>query len=115
MKIHLQGIQCMLNDESDADEAFLKFKGKRIWPDHGRYHKMNSTERCELDIMIEPDSSGDIEIELWDWDLLSSNDLIGTFHMKVNSDDYGNFSTMLQKAKIESTASYMLYWEVKND
>lgn len=112
MKIHIQGIQCMLNEESDADEAFLKYKGKRIWPKHGKYHKMNSTERCEVDLIIDHDISEDMEIELWDWDLLSRNDKIGTFHMHITEDDYGNYSTMLQKANIGSTASYMLYWEV---
>ncbi len=112
MKIHIQAIQCLLNDESDQDEAFLKYQGKRIWPDHGRYHKMNSNEKCEVNVTIEHDPSHDLEVELWDWDLLSSNDLIGTFRMLVSADDYGKFSTALQRAKSTGTANYMLYWEI---
>ena len=115
MRIHIQGIQCMLNEESDQDEAFLKYKGKRIWPDHGRYHKMNSSERSEVDVIIDHDISEDLDIELWDWDLLSRNDLIGTFHMHVTEDDYGNYSTPLKVAHVGSTASYMLYWEILKD
>ena len=115
MRVHIQGIQCMLNDESDADEAFLKHNGKRIWPHHGRYHKMNSSERCEVDHIIEHKAGDDLEVELWDWDLLSRNDLIGTFKMHITADDYGNYSTMLQKKDITSTASYMLYWEILKD
>lgn len=112
MKIRIQAIQCMLNEESDQDEAFLKHNGKRIWPDHGRYHKMNSAEKCEVNVTIDHDVSSNLEIELWDWDLFSSNDLIGTFQMHINADDYGNFSTPLKRANVSSTASYMLYWEI---
>ena len=112
MKIKINSIQCMLNDEADQDEAFLKYNGKRIWPDHGRYHKMNSAEKAEVKILLEHDTQTDLIIELWDWDLLSRNDLIGTFQMTVHPDDYGSFSTMMKLAETGSTASYMLYWEI---
>lgn len=115
MRIHIQGLQCMLSDETDADEVFLKYKGKKIWPKKGRYHKMNSSERSEVDIIVDHDISEDLHVQLWDWDLFSANDLMGTFHMHVTEDDYGNFNTMLQKKDLTSTASYMLYWEILKD
>ena len=56
----------MYDDESDADKAFLKHNGKRIWPHHGRYHKMNSSERCEVDHINEPKEGDYLEVEHWD-------------------------------------------------
>ena len=62
---------------------------------------MNSSERSEMDIILNHDPSEDLEIELWDWDLLCANDLIGTFHIHINQDDYGNFSTILRKLRLQ--------------
>ncbi len=110
--IKLLHLHCLLNDESDQDEVFLKHKGSRIWPDHGRYHKMNSGDRVEIQTSLSHDPATDLDIELWDWDLFSKNDLIGTFHIHLNQGDYGKFNSSLRKSTMESTASYMLEWEI---
>ena len=115
VKIHLMSMHCMLNEESDKDEVFLKHLGKRIWPTKGKYHAMASNERTPVDVHFEHDLEHDLSIELWDWDLLTPNDLIGTFQMHVNADDYGKFTTTLRIAHSTSTASYLLEWEIVED
>ena len=112
VKIHLIAMHCMLNEESDKDEVFLKHNKKRIWPQKGKYHAMGSNERTPVDVNFEHDPSNDLKIELWDWDLLTPNDLIGTFIMQVHADDYGKYTTTLQVAEPGSTASYLLEWEI---
>jgi len=112
VRIKLLHLHCMLNEESDKDEVFVKFNGHRVWPEHGRYHVMNSNERIALNIVLEHDPSKDLHVELWDWDLLSSNDLIGTFQMHVSANDYGKFTSSLKVAHEKSTASYLLEWEI---
>ncbi len=112
VKIHLIAIHCMLNEESDKDEVFLKHIGNRIWPTKGKYHAMASNERTSVDVIFDHDPIEDLIIELWDWDLLTPNDLIGTFQMHINADDYGKFTTALRVANSESTASYLLEWEI---
>ena len=112
VKIRLISLHCMLNEESDKDEVFLKHKGKRIWPQKGKYHTMDSNERTPVNVMLDHDPSNDLSVELWDWDLLTPNDLIGTFGMHINADDYGKFTTALRIAHSKSTASYLLEWEI---
>jgi hypothetical protein len=111
MQIRILSLHCLLNDETDKDEVFLKHLGKRVWPS-GRYHKIGSGEREPVNVVVEHDPVQDLVIELWDYDLLSANDLMGTFKAKLNARDYGKHTTTLQKADISSTASYILEWEV---
>jgi len=113
VKIHLIAMHCMLNEESDKDEVFLKHKGKRVWPHKGKYHAMGSNERTQIDVKFDHDPAHDLSVELWDWDLLTPNDLIGTFQMRINADDYGKFTTTLRVATSGSTASYLLEWEIE--
>jgi len=86
MQIKLLSIHCTLNDEIDKDEIFLKYKGKKIWP--GSPHKsINSGERLEIDMEFKHDPIEDLIIELWDFDFLSKNDLLGTFFIKLDEED----------------------------
>ena len=105
----------MLNEESDKDEVFLKHNGKRVWPQKGKYHAIDSNERTPVDVSFDHDTTNGLVVELWDWDLLTPNDLIGTFGMQVNADDYGKFTTALKIAHSKSTASYLLEWEIVDD
>lgn len=113
-QIKLLHLHCLLNDESDKDEVFLKHKGQRIWPNPKRFHQMNSGERVSLNQSLSPDCP-DLSIELWDWDLLSPNDLLGCFHIRLNPDDFGRFTASLNKKDERSTASYLLEWEIVGD
>lgn len=112
VKIHLIAMHCMLNEESDKDEVFLKHSKKKVWPAKGKYHAMASNERTPVDVTFDHDPANDLAVELWDWDLLTPNDLIGTFQMHVNADDFGKFTTALRVAHAKSTASYLLEWEI---
>ena len=105
-------MHCTLNDEVDKDEVFLKYEGKKIWPG-GSYKVINSGERMEIGREFVHTADHDIIIELWDFDLLSKNDLLGIFTMKVDEEDRtSTYFTTMKLEQANSTASYMLEWEI---
>ena len=106
--INLKTIMCILSDEIDKDEVYLKMKGKKIWPKGKIYKALDSGEKNPLDIEFEHEE-GEIVIELWDYDFLSRNDLLGTFTMKVD-DQKGNYTASLKINSDKCTATYMSNW-----
>lgn len=109
--IKLHKLHCFLNDETDADEVFLKYKGNKIWP-LSFYKSIFSGELNTIDVTLRHDNDQEpIIIELWDYDLLSPNDLLGTFHLSIGSETYGKFQATM-KPEGGTTASYLLEWEI---
>ena len=110
-KITLKSLQCILNDEVDKDEVFLKLKGKKIWPSGKLYKQINSGEKIEINKSFDHEE-GEMVLELWDFDFLSKNDKFGEFRAKIDSEK-GGFVTGLKLTREGSTASYMLEWECR--
>lgn len=109
-KIQLISVQCTTPDEIDKDEMYLKFGGKKIWPEGERYHQVDTGDVEKVDLELEV-SEGWNEVELWDYDFVSHNDLLGVFKFKVD-DLPGKYSTSMKLLERNSTASYMLFWEI---
>ena len=115
-EIELTKLQCITTDEIDKDELFIKYKDKKIWPTGSKYHQMDSTDVVNINLTIEHHlADGPLILELWDYDLISANDLLGTFEMKLSEDDFGDFSTYMKSHSQKSTAVYMLYWKIVTD
>ena len=109
-KIRITSVQCLTPDEIDKDEMYLKKDGHKIWPAGELYHRVDTgdIELVGLDLEVE---KGWNEIELWDFDFISLNDKLGVFKFNVDADP-GKYSTTMTLLERDSTASYMLYWEV---
>lgn len=107
-KCTLLALHCYLSDEGDKDEVFLKFNGKRIWPSGAKYVKADK-EEMKIALEMEVNEGDDMNIELWDYDLLTPNDLLGSFNFKLLSKG-GPYRTDLQRAK-DAKAKYTLEWE----
>jgi len=106
---HLLRLHCYLSDEQDGDEVFLKYKGKRIWPEK-KYVNVKEGP-TDLDINIEGITSREpIEIEIWDYDFWSPNDRLGKCRMTIDSRG-GPFRTDLAAEKEGDQAKYTLEWE----
>jgi len=110
-KIKLHKIECITADESDKDEIYLKYFGKKVWPKRSKFTRVDSGDVAKVDIEIEV-VSGWIELELWEFDLTSRNDHLGTFYLKVD-DPSGLYTTDLERNDdVSERAEYKLNWEV---
>lgn len=109
----LARLHCYFVEETGYDDVFLKYNNKKIWPDMKRQQPIMMDTATELDVEIKDISiNQEVKIELWDWDLLSPNDKLGTFTMVIEGDS-GPFSTdMLQNRKETTKAKYTLDWDV---
>ena len=112
LTLELLKLNCYISDESDADEVFLKFNHKKIWPVKHHYESMNKGSLTVEVEIGELEVNSIIEIELWDYDLLSANDLLGTF--RITADKAGGpFNTDLTPNKKKSDhARYNLEWQL---
>ena len=109
-KIRINSVQCMTPDEIDKDEMFLKMDGKKIWPEGEKYHRVDTGDKAEVGMELQL-KEGWNEIELWDFDYVSLNDKLGRFKFKVDNEP-GKYSTSMEVLERDSTASYLLFWEI---
>lgn len=109
--LRLESLISYVQSESGGDEIFIKYKNEKVAPDDGRYIKMSRGGPVTLGVEIEIDKTETwVELELWDYDLLSPNDSIGKFRLLV--DETGdNFSTELKRSD-DTDAQYVLNWSV---
>ena len=105
---NLINIHCHVPDESDLDEVYLKYNGKKIWPSK-RYRQLKPGATPVETEIKDLEREGFMEIELWDYDFLSRNDLLGKFRMPLDQAG-GPFTTDLTKEG-NTSAAYTLEWE----
>ena len=111
MILRITHIKCLVNDEIDGDEIYFKYKEKKIWP-KGLFRFIKTGQEVVVDIGMEVPEDEFTVIELWEYDLLSKNDYMGTFEMKVNEEG-GPFTTSMKPKGNEFLASYLLTWEAE--
>lgn len=109
---HLIKLYCYLVEEYKYDDIYLKYDQKKIWPVDKRQQPVYMDSEAELGIEIGGLKEGArIKIEIWDWDLLSPDDLLGTFNMHLAKG--GPFTTdMTRNLKETKKAKYTLEWYV---
>jgi hypothetical protein len=109
--LHIVKLTCYISDESDGDEIFLKMNGKKIWPEKENFKPMKGgTLPVGIEIKNIPEKSV-VNIELWDYDFLSSNDLLGNFKLIMDKRG-GPYNTDLTLNKKSDKARYNLEWEL---
>lgn len=109
-KIRLNAVHCTLPDEIDKDEMYLKYKGEKIWPKGSIYYRVDTGDVAQVGLTMEVEEGWN-EIELWDFDFLSRNDFLGKFRFKVD-DEPGVYTNSMNLVEENSTASYILDWEI---
>ncbi len=110
-QIRIIAVQCATPDEIDKDELYLKMNGEKIWPEGGMYHRVDTGDKVEVNLELDV-HAGWNEIEVWDFDFVSKNDLLGVFKFSVDTDP-GEYSTTMELLERDSTAMYHLFWELK--
>ena len=111
--LKLLRLHCYLVEENEYDDVFLIYQGKKIWPEDKRQQPIMMDTTTELNMQINNLSLHQgVEIELWDWDLFTPNDKLGTFSLIVPGDDEQYSTDMIQNAKKTRKAKYTLDWEL---
>lgn len=105
--IKLVSIICMQTDETDKDEIFLLMNNKKIWPEKSKFYAIDIDEEVSVNLQMEF-SKGNCSIDLWEYDYIGSNEILGSFELEVG--EKGSFSEMMTNIKGES--SYILNYEV---
>ncbi|MDH5604447.1 MAG: C2 domain-containing protein [Cyclobacteriaceae bacterium] len=106
--LNLIKLNCYLADESDADEIFIKHDGKKIWPE-GKYVKIkDGSMDIKREIKVEKGKS--VVFEIWDYDLFTPNDLLGT--VTIAADNMGGPYTSDMVKKDQGNSRYSIQWEI---
>jgi hypothetical protein len=106
----LNSILIHKQSEKDGDELYLKHNGKKIAPLKDKFIHVTSPE-IKLNTQIEVGSLGEwIEVELWEYDYLLPNKLLGTFKLLTDAKG-GPFIADLQVDSNEK-ARYSVNWEL---
>jgi len=110
--LQLKKLFCYFVEEHGYDDVYLKFQGEKIWPTDKRQQPVSMDSVTDLNVEIKSVIADSVvTIELWDWDLLSSDDLLGTFTLKAHVG--GPYTTDMKRNHEETDkAKYKLEWEV---
>lgn len=109
----LNRLHCYFVEEHEYDEVLLKYNGKKIWPKNKKWQAIMMDTTTALEVEIDGiEENQDVVIEVWDWDLLSSNDKLGTFTLPIENDVGAFSSDMVQNLKETNKAKHSLDWEL---
>jgi len=110
--LKLVNLNCFMTDETGSDEIFLMVNDQKIWPVD---HKFNTIRPGCTEISIELkdfDTGTLLEIEIWDFDFLSSNDLLGIFPIFLDEPGGPYQTDMIQNSEKTINAKYSIEWEL---
>ena len=107
-KIKLLNLKCYLSDEADGDEVYLKANGQRIWPVDGKYI-VPKEENVPINLQLNIQKGDSMEIEIWDYDLLSTNDHLGS--LTIHAEAHGQYENDFVK-RGNDQSKYALEWEI---
>lgn len=112
LTLHLRRLYCHVVEENGYDDVYLKADGAKIWPVGKKQQPVHEDTVTELDLEIMDLPPGQVyEIQLWDWDRFSADDLYGTFPLLI--EEGGPFTTdLIRNDRKTSKAHYTLEWGV---
>lgn len=108
--LRLESLVAYRQSESDGDEIFIKYKDEKIVPNDAKFLRM-AKDPVGLNVEIELDSDEKwVELELWDYDRFSPNDILGKFKLLV--DQVAETFTAELVREQDSDGKYILNWSV---
>ena len=110
LSVKLKSLTCFITDEDKFDDVYLKYNGKKVWPQDKKHHPV-PVGNTKLNFVISDIAPNTMmEIELWDYDTLSANDLLGKFTIVV--DKVGPpYTVDMVTPKPKDLAKYTLEWQ----
>ena len=110
--IKILQLNCFITDEVGFDELYFVVKEEKIWPVNNTYKsvKQGSTEiNVNIDNLL-PDTQ--LDLEVWDYDFLSSNDLLGKVPLHIDEPGGPYTTDMIPNIEETDKAKYSIIWEI---
>jgi len=111
LSIRINTIHCYMHEETDGDEVFLKLNGKKIWPEGEKYFEMKEQTQAVNLVVHDLPVNQMAELEIWDYDFLSPNDLLGKIKMMIDKPG-GPYTSDMQLTDEKQMARYAIVWEI---
>lgn len=105
-------LNCYMTEETGSDDIFLMMDQQKIWPEDQKFIPVQPGRTPVSVELKEYDPGTSVEIEIWDYDLLSSNDLLGTVHILLDEPGGPYLTDMIQNRKETEKAKYSIEWEL---
>ena len=110
--VRLKKLHCYQNNEERYDDIFLMYNGNQIWPKDKR-HEDVPIGSMPLMVDIPNVTTGtELEIEIWDHDKLSPNDLYGHARFIPGKDTGIPYTVDMKPTSEEEVARFSIDWEV---
>ena len=110
--LKLLNLYCYITDETGSDEIYLMVNREKIWPVDRVYCDVGPGRLGILVDLREFDAGTSIDIEVWDYDYLSSNDLLGIVPILLDEPGGPYITDMVQNREKTDKARYSIEWEV---
>jgi hypothetical protein len=105
-------LNCYITEEFGFDEVYMMMNGRRIWPKNHTYKSLKAGH-TKIDVEIKdlvPDQK--LEIEIWDFDFLTSNDLLGKIPVVIDEPGGPYTTDLIPSSEGGGKAKYSLTWEI---
>jgi hypothetical protein len=105
-------LKCFVTEERGFDDIYLVLKSKKIWPQNQPFKPVMPGD-TKIDVVIKGlDPNMQVDLEIWDFDYLSSNDLLGKVPLLIDEPG-GPFTTdMIPNSTETDKAKYSILWEI---
>ena len=110
--VRILHVNCFITDEAGFDDLFLVVNGSKIWPKKKKHFPVRPG-RTVVDVEVKNiDPETTMNIEFWDYDYISRNDLLGKVTVFVDEPGGPYFTDMEQNTTETQKAKYNLEWEI---
>ena len=112
LKLRLLNLNCYATEEHGFDDVFLMMDHKKIWPVDKRQSPVRvGTTVLNVEIPdLDPGSK--LDIEVWDYDVISQNDLMGHVPLFIDSPGGPYTTDMIPDPEEAKIARYNIEWEI---
>jgi len=110
--IKILQLNCFVTDEIGFDELYIVVNKQKIWPQNQLFKSINPGSTT-IDVKIFdllPNTK--IDLEVWDYDYLSSNDLLGTVPLYIDEPGGPYTTDMIPNDEETEKAKYTFVWEI---
>lgn len=110
--IKILQLNCFITDEIGFDELYFIVKNEKIWPVNNAYKSVNpgSTDINVNIYNLQPNTQ--LNLEVWDYDYLSSNDLLGIVPLFIDEPGGPYTTDMIPNKEETDKAKYSIIWEI---